>query len=307
MDVRTHVPTNVNQRRAGSRLMRSQPDKSLQLSAGPVLCKGQLQPATNCGCRLARGERSTPCQVFLRSDMSACWPYCGARHGRVGARGHEWDCCSGPGELCRPGGGGIEHMSGSFLDLLSVNRGHFALESGLHGNVWFDLEKAFVQPSRITPFTEALSEILSEYNLDMVCGALVGGAFVAYSIAERLDIGFVYSERYVTGPDGQQKVGYRLPRASEDLVTGRRIGVIDDAINAGSAVTKTCDNLRELGANPVVIAGILTVGRGQPKRLPGKYPSVVSLEHLESSLWNPGECPLCRDGAPLVDPYGKGI
>ena len=194
-------------------------------------------------------------------------------------------------------------MKDTFLDLLSVNKGHYALESGLHGDVWFDLEIAFIHPHSLQPFIDRLADILSGYNISAVCGALVGGAFLAYSIAQRLEIDFLYTERDICIVNGVQIVSYRLPSALRSKAVNRRIGVIDDAINAGSAVTKTCDELRSSGAKPVVLASILTVG-GQPlKVLSDEYPEVVSLEHLESNLWEPRQCPLCKSGVALIDPY----
>ena len=194
-------------------------------------------------------------------------------------------------------------MKGTFLDLLSVNKGHYALESGLHGDVWFDLEIAFIHPQSLQPFTDRLADLLSEYDISAVCGAFVGGAFLAYSIAQRLEMDFLYTERDVRSANGLETVSYRLPAALRSAVANRRIGVIDDVINAGSAVTKTCDELRSFGAKPVVLASILTVGGQSPKELSDEYPKVVSLEHLESNLWEPRQCPLCKSGVPLVDPY----
>ncbi len=190
-------------------------------------------------------------------------------------------------------------MSPSILDLLSVKRGHFALESGMHGDVWFDLEPLFLEPARLAPNLAALAKLLLPYGLDGVCGAMTGGALVACQVASLLGSRFFYAERLAL-PGA--KVAYRLPGAVRPAVRGLRLAVVDDVINAGSAVTKTHDDLVSAGAMPVVLASLLTVGGGEPKRIPG-YPEVVTLEHLESSLWEPSACPLCRSRVPLVNPY----
>ena len=192
----------------------------------------------------------------------------------------------------------------TFQNLLEINRGHFLLESGLHGDVWFDLEKAFIKPDLLRPFSEKLANILSQYDLSMICGALVSGAFIAYSIADILRINFVYTERIHTCLSNKKySVNYKLPTAICSIIKNKRIGIIDDVINAGSAVTKTYHELKNYGANPVVMASILTVGGIFPKTIPGEYPPIVSLEHLESNLWNPSDCPLCKSGKELIDPY----
>jgi len=195
-------------------------------------------------------------------------------------------------------------VTGSILELLSVRRGHFALESGLHGDAWFDLEPLFLEPARLAPFLADLAELLTPWRLDGVCGAMSGGAFVAFAVASVLGIDFLYSERLVVpGRSRASAVDYRVPRALRPAAQGRRLAVVDDAINAGSAVTKTCDDLRSAGAAPVVMASLLTVGGTAPKKLEG-YPEVVALQHMESNLWQPVECPLCRSDEPLADPYG---
>jgi orotate phosphoribosyltransferase len=194
-------------------------------------------------------------------------------------------------------------MNSSFVELLSVKKGHFLLESGMHGDVWFDLEPVFVHPHLLEPFIDGLATVLSHFDIDALCGAFVGGAFIAYPIARRMELNFFYTERAIRNENGVQTVSYRLPAALSSAVTNRKIAVIDDVINAGSAVTKTSDELRSFGGIPVVMASILTVGGHSPKRLSKAYPPVVSLEHLESMLWEPQGCPLCKSGVSLVDPY----
>jgi orotate phosphoribosyltransferase len=199
-------------------------------------------------------------------------------------------------------------MKRTFIDMLSINRGHFALESGLHGDIWFDLENVFVRPALVEPFADGLAKLLSPYNLSALCGALVGGAFVAYSVALRLGIDFIYTERSVSNAStSSPRVDYRVPKPLRSAVANRRIGVVDDVINAGSAVIKTCEDLRSFGGNPIVMASILTVGGPFPKQLSNEFPPVVSLEHLESNLWDPNQCPLCSSGVSLVDPYDTKI
>jgi orotate phosphoribosyltransferase len=196
----------------------------------------------------------------------------------------------------------------TFIDLLSIKRGHFALESGLHGDVWFDLEPVFLRPKMLAPFTDGLGELLAKHELSAVCGAMTGGAFIAYSIAAQLGLDFFYTERHVHSVEGGGvKVEYSLPGFMRAAVANQRVGVVDDVINAGSAVTKTCDELRRFGAISVILASILTVGGPPPKRLAGDYPRVMSLEHLESNLWDLQSCPLCRFGVELIDPYDPNL
>ena len=42
-------------------------------------------------------------------------------------------------------------MEEKLLELLSVRRGHFVLESGHHGNLWLDLDSLFLRPAGCCP------------------------------------------------------------------------------------------------------------------------------------------------------------
>jgi len=76
-------------------------------------------------------------------------------------------------------------MSNDLLQMLSVRRGHFRLESGHHGDLWLDLDALFLRPRRLQSFFDDLAERISPYRPDVVCGPLSGGAYVAQAIATR--------------------------------------------------------------------------------------------------------------------------
>jgi orotate phosphoribosyltransferase len=190
-----------------------------------------------------------------------------------------------------------------FSGLLAVRRGHFLLESGLHGDVWFDLDEVFVNTRQVRHHLLCLAGLLAPYGISAVCGAMSGGAFVAFHIAVEMGVDFFYTERHAgTAESGRAAVSYLLPRGVRGLVPGRRVAVLDDVINAGSAAVGTCRELRAHGAQPVVMGCLLTVGGPDPKRFPGDLPPVVTTEHLESGLWQPSGCPLCVSRIPLIDP-----
>ena len=54
-------------------------------------------------------------------------------------------------------------------------------------------------------------------------------------------------------------VSYRLPGA-RDLVTGKRVVIVNDVIGAGSAVLGTLKDLYECGADPVAIGALAARG-----------------------------------------------
>ena len=88
-------------------------------------------------------------------------------------------------------------MEEKFLRLLSARRGHFALESGHHGNLWLDLDSLFLRPAALLPFARELARRLAAHRVEAIVGPLVGGAFVAQAIAAELDVRFAFAGRHV--------------------------------------------------------------------------------------------------------------
>ena len=172
-------------------------------------------------------------------------------------------------------------MGGGLLDLIPAHRGHFAYASGDHGDLWLDLDALFAHPRRLRPYVTSLADLLPP--CDVVCGPLTGGAYLAQSVADALDTDFAWTEgRTLTGD-----------------VADRRVALVDDAINAGSAVSAAADAITAAGGQIVALAALLTLG-ATPATIAGI--PVRSLATIRSHLWLPATCPHCAAGAPLSVP-----
>src|ERR1043166_1830214 len=182
-------------------------------------------------------------------------------------------------------------MQPEFLDRLAMRTGHFQFDSGCHGPLWLDLDALFASPAVVRPVAEQLAQKLAPSNFDAVCGPHSGGAFLAQMIAASLGREFFYTER--------AEGSYRLPRALRKLAAGRRVAVVDDAINAGSAISATLDELESCGAQPVAIGALFVLGAAGSNFLRGRGLPFEVIQPLSSELWPAAECPLCRDGVPL--------
>ena len=200
-----------------------------------------------------------------------------------------------------------ELIQQELLNLLAARKGHFRLESGHHGDLWLDLDLLFLRPGPVQRFAIELAGRLSRYNVAAVCGPQVGGALIAHTIASELDVEFYYAERFVLPQHAASyPVEYRIPNSLRKIVYGKNIVIVDDVINAGSAVRGTFATLRACGAQPVVIAALLVLGASAPRFFADQDVPVESLAHLPSGLWLPSECPLCASQMPLEDPAADG-
>src|SRR3954451_18896335 len=142
-----------------------------------------------------------------------------------------------------------EPLHEELLALVPRRQGHFRLESGHHGDLWLDLDSLFLRPARLRRFAAALALRFAEHSIEAVCGPLVGGAFLAQAVAAELDVEFYHTERVATTVgDGLYPANYRLPDTLRQRISGKRVAIVDDAINAGSAVRATYRNLQASGA-----------------------------------------------------------
>jgi orotate phosphoribosyltransferase len=186
--------------------------------------------------------------------------------------------------------------------LMSVRRGHFRLESGHHGDLWLDVDQMFRRPAQLRPFVTVLARQLAAYKIDVVCGPLTSGAFVAQWVAEELDAEFVYADRLPPRDGaGLFAVGYRIPRSLECIVHGKRVAVVNDVINAGSAVRGALDDLSQLDARPTALGALLVLGDSAAALAAAHSIPLETLVQSPNQIWPPAECPLCASGMPLED------
>jgi len=80
----------------------------------------------------------------------------------------------------------------TLLELVASRSGHFRLESGHHGELWLDLDSLFADFRRVEPFVAQLVESIRPYDVETVCGPLLGGAFLAQLVAQALGVEFCF-------------------------------------------------------------------------------------------------------------------
>lgn len=195
-------------------------------------------------------------------------------------------------------------MEDELARLLRARTGHFRLESGHHGDLWLDLELLFLRPERVTPLAAELARRITGHGVQAVCGPLVEGAFVALTVATELGVPFTYSER-VAGAEIAEiprlfPFDYRVPGPLRTQLRGKRVAIVNDVTNAGSAVRGTCRDLRACGAEPVVFATLMVLGAAAAELAAAEGIALETLSARPNRLWRADECPLCAAGVALT-------
>jgi orotate phosphoribosyltransferase len=193
-------------------------------------------------------------------------------------------------------------MDANPLGLMPVRRGHFRYESGYHGEIWLDLDRLFLNPIRIAPLARDLASRFAPSAIEAVVGPLVGGAFLAQMIAVELGVEFAYTEpRPSSSHNTLYPVLYRLPATVAPRMKGKRVAIVDDVINAGSAIRGTYGALTEAGAKPAIVGALLVLGDAAQPFLESSGMTLERLATFQNPLWEPANCPLCAQGVPLDD------
>ena len=184
-------------------------------------------------------------------------------------------------------------------ELLSRREGHFALESGHHGELWLDLETLCLRPEPVRELAVELAARLTPHRVEAVCGPLVEGAFVGLFLAAELGVPFAYSERGLDASDSLFPARYAVPRALRRELAGKRVAIANDVVNAGSAVRATLADLRALGAEPIAIATLAVLGKKAAELAASENVALESLAEFPNEIYEPAQCPQCARGIPL--------
>jgi orotate phosphoribosyltransferase len=166
-------------------------------------------------------------------------------------------------------------------------RGHFQLSSGLHSPGYVQCALLLADPIRAREVGSELGDELTARGIavDSVLSPALGGVIIGHEVAAALGAPFRFAER--------EGGGLRLRRGFS-LRAGERIVVVEDVVTTGKSTLETAALAEAAGARVVAIASIIDRSGGRHGfRLP-----YVSLLALDLPTWEPGECPLCREGGP---------
>src|SRR6185312_6489351 len=94
-------------------------------------------------------------------------------------------------------------------------------------------------------------------------------------------------------------ISYRLPSTLRPLVKGKRVAIVNDVTNAGSAVRGALQGLKSAGASVVAIGSLVVMGSAFVDFARAENLPLESLAQLPNRLWPPKDCPHCAAGMPL--------
>jgi len=184
-----------------------------------------------------------------------------------------------------------------FLKTDAFLTGHFLLSSGLHSPYYLQCAKVLQYPEYAEILCGELAERIKETvpECDVVIAPAIGGIIVSYETARHLNVRGIFAER-VNGKLTLRR-GFEIKR-------GERVVVVEDVVTTGKSTKETIEVVKSKG-------GIVTAVGSLVDRSGGKVDFGVpfkTLWRLEVPVYEPQECPLCREGKePLVKPGSRDI
>ena len=180
-----------------------------------------------------------------------------------------------------------------FRQTNALLRGHFLLSSGAHSGHYFQCALFLQHPTYAASVCRELALRYRKTRPQVVVGLAVGGVIVAYEVARHLKTRSVFTER-----DKDRMIF----RRGFDVRRGERVVVVEDVITTGDSVREVITLCRKAGAKVLGVGTIVDRSGGRAKF--GRTP-LESLISLRMESFTPGQCPLCKEGWPLVKPGSR--
>ncbi len=170
--------------------------------------------------------------------------------------------------------------------------GHFLLSSGLHSDRYIQCALVLQHPEVAAELGRQLAAKMGRTRATVVVAPALGGILVAHEVARALGVRSLFVERQ----DGRMTLrrGFRLTSEEPTLI-------VEDVITTGGSTRETIRAVEEAGGQ-VVAAGALVDRSGGTADL---GLSKAALLTLTVQNYEPGNCPLCRAGLPVIKPGSR--
>ncbi len=180
------------------------------------------------------------------------------------------------------------HRVGALLE------GHFRLTSGLHSPGYLQCALVLQHPREAEACGAAIAERVRALGAQAVLSPALGGIVIGHEVARALGVRAIFAERQ----DGALTLrrGFTLSR-------GERVLVVEDVVTTGGSTRETIEVARAAGAQVVGAAAIIDRSGGQQQiDVPFHALATVALP-----TYDPGSCPLCAAGQPVVKPGSRNV
>ncbi|HAJ94176.1 MAG TPA: orotate phosphoribosyltransferase [Synergistaceae bacterium] len=190
---------------------------------------------------------------------------------------------------------GDEAVAARIMEMMKESgahlEGHFKLTSGLHSGHYIQCALMLRFPEFAAYAGEMIAERIAHKKPEIILSPALGGLIIGHEVARALGVPFIFCERQ----EGVMRLR-RFPHPGK-----KRFALIEDVVTTGKSSRETAQILAEGGAEWVSSASIID------RRANDTYKEwdLVSLWKLSFPLYEEQNCPLCKEGLPLVKPGSR--
>ena len=181
---------------------------------------------------------------------------------------------------------GLFRRSGALLD------GHFRLSSGLHSTGYLQCALVLQHPRDAEAIGAALGARVASFGANCVLSPALGGIVIGQEVARALDIRALFAERQ----DAILTLRRGFSLSPED-----RVLVVEDVVTTAGSTRETMAVAEQHGAQVVGACSIVDRSGGRH----GLQLRYAALLPMDLPTYNEAECPLCKQGVPIVKPGSR--
>lgn len=180
----------------------------------------------------------------------------------------------------------IFRRSGALLE------GHFRLSSGLHSPGYLQCALVLSHPREAEALGAALGNLVRSLGAQTVMSPALGGVVIGQEVGRALGVRAIFAER----ADGALTL-----RRGFALEPGEKVLIVEDVVTTGGSTRETMEVARAAGAE--VVGACAIVDRSGGKQ--GLDVPFHALLPMDVKTYQPDDCPLCKQGIPVVKPGSR--
>lgn len=190
-----------------------------------------------------------------------------------------------------------DEMIQIFQELGVFTRGHFLLSSGRHSDEYWEKFRIFEHPRVTERLCGEIAERYRDAHVAVVIGPTTGGGLMAQEVGRQLGVRCMIAE-----PASQGGRGRELRRGFV-LHPGERVLIVDDVTTTGLALRETWDAVQACGVEILGVEVLIDRSNDEASKLFSA--PFHALFTVAARSYDPGDCPLCREGRPVVKPGSR--
>lgn len=184
-----------------------------------------------------------------------------------------------------------------FKESGALLEGHFELSSGLHSDQYFQCAKVLQYPKYCELLCGEIAKQFVSRGINVVVAPTLGGIVVGQEVGRQLNARTLFAER----KDGTMQL-----RRGFEIQSGERVLVCEDVVTTGGSVGEVV-NLVKADGGRIAGVGCIVDRNGRSVQFEMDSEGIqYSLLTLDMVAYKPEECPLCRNGLPVIKPGSRG-